>query len=108
MISARLRRAFHRIIPSIIAGGADNDPAGIATYSLSGALFGYNQLWLLILSTPMLIAVQAMCARLGDVKREGLMTIIKAHFAPVVAYASAGILIIANTTTLGADFAGIA
>ena len=107
MISARLRRAFHRIIPSIIAGGADNDPAGIATYSISGAQFGYHQLWLLILSTPMLVAVQAMCARLGDVKGKGLMTIIKEHYAPVVAYVSAGILIIANTTTLGADLAGV-
>ncbi|MEK9143441.1 MAG: divalent metal cation transporter [Patescibacteria group bacterium] len=107
MSTASLRERIRRWIPSIIAGGADNDPAGIATYSLSGAMFGYNQLWLLILSTPMLIAVQAMCARLGDVKREGLMTIIKAHYAPVVAYASAGILIIANTTTLGADLAGV-
>lgn len=107
MSTVALRERIRRWIPSIIAGGADNDPAGIATYSLSGAMFGYHQLWLLILSTPMLIAVQAMCARLGDVKREGLMTIIKAHYAPVVAYASAGILIIANTTTLGADLAGV-
>lgn len=107
MIFARFRRSFRRIIPSIIAGGADNDPAGIATYSISGAQFGYHQLWLLILSTPMLIAVQAMCARLGDVKRKGLMLIIKEHYAPVVAYATAGILIIANTTTLGADLAGV-
>ncbi|MBI3342834.1 divalent metal cation transporter [Candidatus Gottesmanbacteria bacterium] len=107
-MNTALRKRIRRWIPSIIAGGADNDPAGIATYSISGAMFGYNQLWLLILSTPMLIAVQAMCARLGDVKREGLMTIIKTHYAPIVAYASAGILIIANTTTLGADLAGVA
>ncbi len=105
---AALGERTRRFIPSIIAGGADNDPAGIATYSISGAMFGYNQLWLLICSTPMLIAVQAMCARLGDVKRQGLMTIIKARYSPIVAYVSAGILIIANTTTLGADLAGIA
>lgn len=70
------RERIRRWIPSIIAGGADNDPAGIATYSISGAQFGYHQLWLLILSTPMLIAVQAMCARLGSVKRKGLMLIL--------------------------------
>lgn len=104
----RLRRVFKRLMPSIIAGGADNDPAGIATYSISGAQFGYSQLWLMILSTPMLIAVQAMCARLGDVKRKGLMTIIKEHYAPVFVYASAAILIVTNTTTLGADLAGVA
>lgn len=108
MSTTTLRERIRRGIPSIIAGGADNDPAGIATYSISGAQFGYHQLWLLIFSTPMLIAVQAMCARLGSVKRKGLMVIIKEHYAPVVAYMSAGILIIANTTTLGADLAGVA
>lgn len=102
------RKRIRRWTAGIIAGGADNDPAGIATYSLSGAQFGYSQLWLLVLSTPMLIAVQAMCARLGDVKRKGLMLIIKEHYAPVVAYASAAILIISNTATLGADLAGMA
>ncbi|MEK7543366.1 MAG: divalent metal cation transporter [Patescibacteria group bacterium] len=107
MAFSRLRRAFHRIIPSIIAGGADNDPAGIATYSISGAQFGFNQLWLLVFSTPMLIAVQAMCARLGDVKKKGLMLIIKEHYSPVVAYVAAVVLIVANTTTLGADLAGV-
>lgn len=91
----------------MVAGGADNDPAGIATYSISGAQFGYHQLWLLILSTPMLIAVQAMCARLGDVKKKGLMLIIREHYPPAVAYVVAGTLIIANTTTLGADLAGV-
>lgn len=106
-MTARFRKVFKHWIPSIIAGGADNDPAGIATYSISGAQFGFGQLWLLVLSTPMLIAVQAMCARLGDVKRKGLMLIIKEHFAPAVAYVSAAILIITNTTTLGADLAGV-
>jgi Mn2+/Fe2+ NRAMP family transporter len=56
----------------------------------------------------MLIAVQAMCARLGDVKRKGLMLIIREHYPPVVAYSVAGVLIVANTTTLGADLAGVA
>lgn len=103
----RLRKTLKRWIPSIIAGGADNDPAGIATYSISGAQYGYHQLWLLVLSTPMLIAVQAMCARLGDVKRKGLMLIIREHYCPAVAYLVAGTLIIANMTTLGADLAGV-
>lgn len=107
-MSIRLPKMLKRWIPSIIAGGADNDPAGIATYSISGAQYGYHQLWLLLLSTPMLIAVQAMCARLGDVKRKGLMLIIREHYPPFVAYGVALVLIIANTTTLGADLAGVA
>ncbi|MEK7141622.1 MAG: divalent metal cation transporter [Patescibacteria group bacterium] len=102
-----MRKTLKRLIPSIIAGGADNDPAGIATYSISGAQYGYHQLWLLVLSTPMLIAVQAMCARLGDVKRKGLMLIIREHYCPAVAYVVVGTLIVANLTTLGADLAGV-
>lgn len=56
----------------------------------------------------MLIAVQAMCARLGDVKRQGLMAIIKQHYAPAIAVVASGILILTNTATLGADLAGMA
>lgn len=104
----RWRQIFRRWVPGIITGGADNDPAGIATYSISGAQFGYQQLWLLILSTPMLIAVQAMCARLGDVKRQGLMTIIKEHYSPFFMFVGAAILIVANTATIGADLAAMA
>ena len=68
----RWKQILRRYLPGIISGGADNDPSGIVTYSLSGALFGYHQLWLLLLSTPMLIAVQAMCARLGYVTKKVL------------------------------------
>lgn len=99
---------MHRWIPGIISGGADNDPAGISTYAISGARFGYQQLWLLLLSTPMLIAIQAMCARLGDVKHKGLMAIIKEHYAPIFVLMAAVILILTNTATMGADLAGIA
>lgn len=104
----RWRQALRRWLPGIISGGADNDPSGIATYAISGAMFGFAHLWLLILSTPMLIAVQAMCARLGDVKKKGLMTIIKEHYSPAFALLAAIILIVTNTATIGADLAAMA
>lgn len=104
----RWRKLFRRWIPGIISGGADNDPSGIATYSISGAQFGYQQLWLLVISTPMLIAIQAMCARLGDVKRKGLMAIMRDHYAPIFAISASIVLIITNIATLGADLAGMA
>src|SRR3989344_1703264 len=69
----KIKRIVNKWLPGIISGGADNDPAGITTYSLSGVKFGYQQLWLMVLATPMLLAVQAMCARLSDVTRKGLM-----------------------------------
>ncbi|MFC1646929.1 NRAMP family divalent metal transporter [Patescibacteria group bacterium] len=107
-MKVKFKKVFRKLLPGIISGGADNDPAGISTYSIAGAQFGYQQLWLLVLSTPMLIAVQAMCARLGDVKRKGLMLIIREHFHPYIAISSAIILIVTNIATIGADFAGVA
>ena len=104
----RWRKILRRWVPGIISGGADNDPSGIATYSISGAQFGYQQLWLLVLSTPMLIAIQAMCARLGDVKGKGLMAIMRDHFAPIFAVSASVVLVITNIATLGADLAGMA
>lgn len=104
----RWRKVLKRWVPGIISGGADNDPSGIATYSISGAQFGYQQLWLLVFSTPMLIAIQAMCARLGDVKRKGLMAIIRDHYASIFAISASIVLIITNIATLGADLAGMA
>jgi NRAMP (natural resistance-associated macrophage protein)-like metal ion transporter len=103
----KIKKIFSRTIPGLITGGADNDPAGISTYSIAGARFGYSLNWLMVLATPMLIAVQAMCARLGDVKRKGLTLIIKEHYHPAIAFFSTFILIISNIFTLGADVAGM-
>ncbi|MBI5613335.1 Nramp family divalent metal transporter [Candidatus Gottesmanbacteria bacterium] len=103
----RWKQLLRRYLPGIISGGADNDPSGIVTYSLSGALFGYHQLWLLLLSTPMLIAVQAMCARLGYVTKKGLMTLIKERYAPIFAWISLCILVVVNIATIAADLAAI-
>jgi len=103
----RLRKKMRQWIPGIITGGADNDPAGITTYAVSGAQFGFGQLWLMVWATPMLIAVQAMCARLGAIKHKGLTSIIKEHYSPVFVIIAAGILVFANILTIGADLAGV-
>ena len=103
----KFKKFLKRTIPGLISGGADNDPAGISSYSIAGAQFGYSLNWLMVLATPMLIAVQAMCARLGDVKRKGLTVIIKEHYHPAIALFSTAILIICNIFTIGADIAGM-
>lgn len=103
----KIKRFFKKTVSGLIAGGADNDPAGISTYSMAGAQFGYSLNWLMILAAPMLIAVQAMCARLGDVKRKGLTKIIKEHYHPLIAFLSTLILILCNIITIGADLAGV-
>ena len=87
----------------IITGGADNDPSGITTYSITGATTGFALVWLLLLSTPLLIVVQGMSAKIGDVKKKGLTTIIEEHFGRKVAVISMVSLIVVNTLTIGAD-----
>lgn len=104
----QIKKLWRRITPGLITGGADNDPAGVATYSISGAMFGFSQLWLMFLATPMLIAVQSMCAKLGDVQRKGLSVILREQFSPGLSWVAAIILIISNVFTIGADILAIA
>lgn len=103
----KFKQNLKKYIPALITGGADNDPSGIATYSISGARFGFGQLWLMVLATPMLVAVQGMCSRLADVRRQGLSHILKEEFGVLVAWISAGIIIVANTVTIGADILAV-
>lgn len=105
--SKKLKKLLHDLGNGIIVGAADHDPAGISTYSIVGATTGFSQLWLVILSTPLLITVQSICARIGDVTKRGLATLITNNFGKKIAFTSMIILILANIATLGADFAGI-
>jgi NRAMP (natural resistance-associated macrophage protein)-like metal ion transporter len=94
-----------RVGPGLITGAADDDPSGIATYSQAGAQFGLNMLWTMLVSYPLMAAVQSLCARLGRVTGKGLAVNIKRAFPPWVLYAAVGLLLIANTINIGADVA---
>ena len=89
--------------PGVITGGADDDPAGIATYSVVGAQNGFAQNWLLLLSTPLLIVVQQMCARVGNVTKTDLATAIRTHYGRKVAAGAVLLTVTANVITIGAD-----
>src|SRR6476620_8181819 len=58
--------------PGLVTGAADDDPSGIATYSLAGAQFGYALLWTVFLTTPFMIAIQLVSAQIGRVTGKGL------------------------------------
>src|ERR1700731_1908013 len=60
-----LRRFFAILGPGLITGAADDDPSGISTYSVAGAAYGYATLWVALITFPLMVAVQLMCARLG-------------------------------------------
>jgi Mn2+/Fe2+ NRAMP family transporter len=89
--------------PGVISGGADNDPAGIATYSIVGATVGFAQNWLLFLSTPMLIVVMQMSAKVANVTKSDLAGLLRTSFGARVATPAVVLMVIANVITMGAD-----
>lgn len=89
--------------PGVITGGADNDPAGIATYSVVGASVGFAQNWLLLVSTPMLIVIQQMSAKVANVTKADLATVLRTTFGARVATPAVLLMVVANVITMGAD-----
>jgi NRAMP (natural resistance-associated macrophage protein)-like metal ion transporter len=94
--------------PGLLAGLSDDDPAGIATYSILGAEYGYRLLWVLTLSTAALIVFHELGVRLGIVTGKGLLTLVRERYGPRAAGLVLAALAIANTGTLCAEFAGVA
>ena len=93
--------------PGIIAGTADNDAGGIATYSVTGAAFGYKMLWILFLITFILAITQEMGARLGLVTGKGLAALIRENFSLKTTTFVVAITFIANWFNILAEYAGI-
>lgn len=94
--------------PGILAGLSDDDPAGITTYSILGARYGYELLWVLALSTAALIVFHEVGVRLGIVTGKGLLTLVRERYGQRAAGVVAAALVVANTGTLCAEFAGVA
>ncbi len=89
--------------PGLTTGASDDDPSGIATYSQSGAQYGFNLLWLAAFTFPLMAIIQEMCARIGLVTGRGLAGNIRVHFGRKVLYISTLFLFAANTFNIGAD-----
>ena len=94
--------------PGVITGTADDDPSGIATYSVTGARTGYALLWTALITLPMNAAVQNMCARIGLTTGKGLAAALKQHYSRQILIGLVILLFIANTVNIGADLAAIA
>jgi NRAMP (natural resistance-associated macrophage protein)-like metal ion transporter len=94
--------------PGLLAGLSDDDPAGITTYSILGAKYGYELLWVLALSTAALIVFHELGVRLGIVTGKGLLTLVRERHGGRAAALALGALLLANTGTLCAEFAGVA
>jgi NRAMP (natural resistance-associated macrophage protein)-like metal ion transporter len=104
----RLRRFFSVLGPGLTSGAADDDPSGISTYSIAGAQFGLTTLWTALLTIPLMIAVQLMCARLGMVSGRGLASVLRVRYPKGVLWFACLLLVVANVVNIGADLAGMA
>ena len=93
--------------PGLITGAADDDPSGIATYSQAGAQFGFNMLWTLFLTYPLMVGIQVISAKIGRVSGHGLATNIGRHYPAWLLYSIVGLLLIANTINIAADVAAM-
>jgi Mn2+/Fe2+ NRAMP family transporter len=94
--------------PGLLAGLSDDDPAGITTYSVLGADYGYQLLWVLLLSTVALILFHGLAARMGVVTGQGLIGLVRQRYGVRVGGATLAALVVANIGTTCAEFAGIA
>jgi NRAMP (natural resistance-associated macrophage protein)-like metal ion transporter len=107
-----LLRRFKRVVaslgPGFVTGAADDDPSGIATYSIAGAQFGYTLNWMTLFLLPSMIAVQEMCGRIGMVTGKGLAAVLKNRIGMRWAAVAVALLATANIINIGADLAVMA
>jgi NRAMP (natural resistance-associated macrophage protein)-like metal ion transporter len=94
--------------PGLTTGASDDDPSGIATYSQAGAQYGFQLMWLSVLTFPLMAVIQEMCARIGIVTGRGLAGNIRNHFSKRVLYICTLMLFAANAFNIGADLGAMA
>jgi NRAMP (natural resistance-associated macrophage protein)-like metal ion transporter len=98
-----LIKLWKNLGPGLITGASDDDPSGIATYSQAGAMYGLATLWTALLSYPLMVAVQEMCARIGIVTRRGLTGVLKQHYSKSFVFFMMLFSVPAIVLNIGAD-----
>ena len=105
---SKLKKFFKNLGPGLITGAADDDPSGIATYSQTGAQFGYGMLWTALFMLPFQVGVQEACARIGAVTGKGIAANIKKLYGKKILYPVVILLLVANTINIGVDIGAMA
>lgn len=107
-ITKKTKNYWHMLGPGLTTGASGDDPSGIATYSQTGAQFGYQFLWMAAWSFPLAVTIQEMCARIGLVTGRGLASNIRVFFNKKVLYACTLLLFISNSINIGANLGAMA
>jgi Mn2+/Fe2+ NRAMP family transporter len=103
VILKNIKNFFRKIGPGFITGAADDDPSGIATYSIAGAQYGYKMGWLALFLWPAMVTIQEMCGRIGMASGKGLAGVIKKYHSKRLLFMAVSLLAIANVINIGAD-----
>jgi NRAMP (natural resistance-associated macrophage protein)-like metal ion transporter len=101
-------RLWQVLGPGLIAGAADDDPSGIATYAQAGAQFGFVLGWTLLFTYPLMVVIQAMSARIGRITGQGIAGNLRKHSPNWVLQTIVALLFVANTLNIGADLGAMA
>jgi NRAMP (natural resistance-associated macrophage protein)-like metal ion transporter len=99
--------AVRQLGPGLITGAADDDPSGIATYSQAGAQFGFNMLWTMVFTYPLMVGIQLVSARIGLVTGRGLAANIRTSFPKPLLWGIVALLLLANVINIAADIAAM-
>ena len=94
--------------PGLITGASDDDPSGIATYSQAGAQFGFSLIWTLLLTYPLMCAIQMISAEIGRVTGKGIAANMRRCYPAYLLYSMVGLLVLANVINIGADLGAMA
>jgi len=108
MVTQTARAFVRRLGPGLITGAADDDPSGIATYSQAGSQFRFALVWTLFLTTPLMIGIQMLSARIGWVTGEGLAANLSKMCPRWLTTSLVALLVVANTINIAADIGAMA
>jgi Mn2+/Fe2+ NRAMP family transporter len=106
--SAGMRQFLRRLGPGLITGASDDDPSGIGTYSQAGAQLGYGIGWTMLLTFPLMAAIQEISARIGRTTGQGIAGILCRHYSSWLLYPIVALLFLANAINIGADLGAMA
>ena len=106
-LGQKIQKTWERFGPGIITGASDDDPSGITTYSQAGASFGFQTLWLALISFPLMASIQEMCGRIGLVTGKGLTSVVKTYYPKWLIYVIGFVSVPAIILNIAADLAGM-
>src|SRR5882672_997115 len=104
----KLKKIWKSLGPGLITGASDDDPSGIATYSIAGAKFGLGVLWTVLATLPFMIVIERMAGRIGLISGKGLAGNMKKHYPRWILIFMTVILVGATIVNIGADISGMA